>query len=367
MDYDYSCCIPPPAIERMAAAPRLGARPGGLERPRDCAGAGRDPGRGEPVAEAGARRRRRSLGPSHAPGLGAAPDCRAAGAAAGACWPTAPKPMAFWATCGPAKRVAAVIKQEFGVRLPPRACQSPPAGRSAGASRSRIRGRPSATKQPSSAGPRSAGPRLSSKAQSEQRTIVWVDESAFYPFPAVVRTYAPRGETPMLDALLTHDHLSAISGLTQDGPAVAPDPGARRSAAPRSSASCGICCARSRVQLLVIWDGAPIHRAQPVRDFLAQGAAARLQLEQLPGYAPELNPDEGIWHYLKHVELRNLCCADLNDAARTGAGRQAAPPQAPRPPWLRRSVRLHRPGRAPGCLTAVRTFPWTDVEWRHGA
>jgi len=63
--------------------------------------------------------------------------------------------------------------------------------------------------------------------------------------------------------------------------------------------------------LLVVWDGATIHRAQPVKDFLTQGAAARLQLEQLPGYAPELNPDEGIWHYLKQVELRNLCCADL--------------------------------------------------------
>jgi transposase len=65
--------------------------------------------------------------------------------------------------------------------------------------------------------------------------------------------------------------------------------------------------------LLVIWDGAPIHRAQPVKDFLAQGAAARLQLEQLPGYAPDLNPDEGVWHYLKHVELRNLCCVDLDE------------------------------------------------------
>ena len=63
--------------------------------------------------------------------------------------------------------------------------------------------------------------------------------------------------------------------------------------------------------LLVIWDGAPIHRAQVVKDFLAGGAAARLHLAQLPGYAPDLNPDEGIWHYLKHVELRNLCCDDL--------------------------------------------------------
>jgi transposase len=63
--------------------------------------------------------------------------------------------------------------------------------------------------------------------------------------------------------------------------------------------------------LLVIWDGAPIHRAQVVKDFLAQGAAERLQLEPLPGYAPELNPAEGVWRYLKHVELRNVCCDDL--------------------------------------------------------
>jgi transposase len=64
-------------------------------------------------------------------------------------------------------------------------------------------------------------------------------------------------------------------------------------------------------KLLVIWDGAPIHRAQVVKEFLAAGAAERLHLEPLPGYAPELNPAEGLWHYLKHVELRNVCCDDL--------------------------------------------------------
>ena len=140
--------------------------------------------------------------------------------------------------------------------------------------------------------------------------MVWVDESAFYPLPAVVRTWAPCGETPILDALLTRDHLSVISGLTLDG---------RLLVQVRERAFRGpevVDFLRHRLRhlpgpLLVIWDGAPIHRAQPVKDFLAQGAAARLQLEQLPGYAPELNPDEGIWHYLKHVELRNLCCADL--------------------------------------------------------
>jgi transposase len=64
-------------------------------------------------------------------------------------------------------------------------------------------------------------------------------------------------------------------------------------------------------KLLVIWDGAPIHRGQPVKDFLAQGGARRIRLEQFPGYAPDLNPDEGIWNYLKRVELGNVCCQNL--------------------------------------------------------
>jgi transposase len=50
-----------------------------------------------------------------------------------------------------------------------------------------------------------------------------------------------------------------------------------------------------------------------VKDFLAAGAAKRLHLERLPGYAPDLNPDEGIWNYLKRVELGNVCCSDLAD------------------------------------------------------
>lgn len=66
----------------------------------------------------------------------------------------------------------------------------------------------------------------------------------------------------------------------------------------------------------MIWDGSPIHRSQTIKAFLAGGAAHRLHLERLPAYAPELNPDEGIWQYLKHVELRNLCCPTLWDSTR---------------------------------------------------
>jgi transposase len=64
-------------------------------------------------------------------------------------------------------------------------------------------------------------------------------------------------------------------------------------------------------KLLIIWDGSPIHRSRAVKDFVASGASLRLKLEQLPGYAPDLNPDEGIWKHLKCVELKNLCCQSL--------------------------------------------------------
>lgn len=66
-------------------------------------------------------------------------------------------------------------------------------------------------------------------------------------------------------------------------------------------------------KLLVIWDGAPIHRSRTINDFLASRVAVRLQVERLRGYALDLNPVEDVWHYLKHVELRNVCCQTLDE------------------------------------------------------
>lgn len=129
-----------------------------------------------------------------------------------------------------------------------------------------------------------------------------------------MRTWAPRGRTPVLRVKLTRDHLSAISGLTPAG----------RLFMQAQEGSLGAVGAVRFLRLLlrkipgkvlVIWDGAPIHHGQPVKDFLRRGAAKRLHLEQLPGYAPDLNPDEGVWQQLKLVELKNVCCRDLGELA----------------------------------------------------
>src|SRR5207245_1474914 len=67
-------------------------------------------------------------------------------------------------------------------------------------------------------------------------------------------------------------------------------------------------------RLLVIWDGSPIHRWGAVREYLSSGAAKWVHVEALPGYAPDLSPwDQGGWHHLKHVEMRNLSCMDLEE------------------------------------------------------
>jgi transposase len=114
----------------------------------------------------------------------------------------------------------------------------------------------------------------------------------------------------VLHVKLTHDHLSAISGITLDGRLFMQV----REGAYDAAGVVGflrVLLRKIRGKVLVIWDGSPIHKGQPIKDYLARGATKRLHLERLPGYAPDVNPDEGVWNYLKRVELKNRCCMDL--------------------------------------------------------
>jgi transposase len=152
----------------------------------------------------------------------------------------------------------------------------------------------------------------SSQAAAEGRTIVWVDESGCYLLPTVVRTYARRGQVPVLRLPLTRDHLSLIGGVTPTG-RVLMQLRAHALRSPDVVRFLQHLLRQISGPLLVVWDGSPIHRARVVKTFLAQGAAKRLRLEALPAYAPELNPAEGLWHTLKRVELRNVLTHSLTE------------------------------------------------------
>jgi transposase len=142
-----------------------------------------------------------------------------------------------------------------------------------------------------------------------------VDQSAFYLLPMAVRTYAPVGQTPILSVKLTHDHLSVMGGITPQG-RIFMQMQEQAYKGPDVVRFLQLLTREIPGKLLVIWDGAPIHRSQPVKDYLAKGGAKRIHLERLPAYAPDLNPQEGVWNLLKRVELKNVCCLNTQHIRR---------------------------------------------------
>jgi transposase len=147
-------------------------------------------------------------------------------------------------------------------------------------------------------------------AQAQQHTILFVDESRFYPLPRVVRTYAPVGQTPILREWWTRAHLSAISAMSPQGKLSCHCQGHAVNSEDVGTFRAPI---RREVpgRLVMIWDGSPMHRSHVSKEVLANGAAQRLHLQRLPAFTPELHPDEGVWQQRKGVELRNLCCFNL--------------------------------------------------------
>lgn len=155
-------------------------------------------------------------------------------------------------------------------------------------------------------------PGLLRRARRERRKLVFTDESGFYLLPAVVRTYGPRGKTPVIYHWATRDHLSVMGAVTT---------GQRIYTMVRRKAFNGLHCIeffkhllrQLARPLLVIWDGSPIHRRAEVKEFIQTIGNRQLVVEPLPAYAPDLNPVEWLWKHLKHVELRNRSCLDLEE------------------------------------------------------
>jgi transposase len=155
-------------------------------------------------------------------------------------------------------------------------------------------------------------PELLRRARRERRVLVFEDESGFYLLPGLVRTYAPEAHTPVIRAKQTRDHLSVMGAMTPAGKVYT----LARQQSLNGLHTIEFLAHLRRVagpRLLVIWDGSPIHRRAAVKEFVA-GTRGQVWVEALPAYAPDLNPwDEGGWHHLKNVEMRNLVCHDLEE------------------------------------------------------
>ena len=143
-----------------------------------------------------------------------------------------------------------------------------------------------------------------------------MDESGFLLVPTLRRTWAPAGQTPALRHVLRNwSRVSSISALTTS-------PKGRRWGlytrfyegrvvrAPEVIAFLRGLMRHLRGPLVVIWDRGTSHKAIAVRRFLGRHRH-RLRVEWLPPYAPELNPMELGWAYLKYQRLPNHGYPDL--------------------------------------------------------
>lgn len=126
-----------------------------------------------------------------------------------------------------------------------------------------------------------------------------------------MRTWAARGQTPVLQYHFNWKTLSAAAGITWRNFYFRLYSGTIRTTEVMDFL--GHLLRHLPGRLLVVWDRLPAQRARLVADFIrAQGG--QLAVEWLPGYAPELNPVEYIWDYWKHHELPNFCAISPSSA-----------------------------------------------------
>jgi transposase len=133
--------------------------------------------------------------------------------------------------------------------------------------------------------------------------------------PLRQRSWAPRGQRPVLDVWHRHDRLSAIGAL-------ALSPTRRRVSCyfhvqPRNIITPDVVGfvqqlhRQLRRPITLVWDRWSVHRA--AERLLSAKYDDWLRVEYLPGYAPDLNPVEGIWGHTKRVPLGNFAAHDIHD------------------------------------------------------
>lgn len=160
--------------------------------------------------------------------------------------------------------------------------------------------------------------RAQKKARRQDRLIVFVDESGLSERPTRVRTWAPKGQTPVIQFHFNWKHLSVIAGLTRTNCLFRFHEGSIKKE--QIVEFLKALRAHLKQPLLIVWDGLKAHRSRLVRDYL-DSINGRIQIAFLPPYAPDLNPVEYLWAWLKRHALANFCPDNLGELQMTARNR----------------------------------------------
>lgn len=157
-------------------------------------------------------------------------------------------------------------------------------------------------------------PALKKKAIEEGYDIYYHDESTLQLCANVVKTYSPRGETPILPLHDTkgYQYVCIASSISVEGKLF-------YQIRDNSFKGEGIIEYLKSLldttigKMLLIWDNASWHKSQEVKDFLNTELGKRLWVANTPPYSPEFNPDELVWANLKRVQIPNRIAKNVKE------------------------------------------------------
>jgi transposase len=140
-------------------------------------------------------------------------------------------------------------------------------------------------------------PTLRARARKHGAQIFFLDEAGFSSEPNLGRTYGLKGQTPVVQTTGQRQKINAISAINARGAFWCKDYTGKLNAALFVEFLKDFMKGRSYKVYLVV-DGHPSHKAKVVKEYV-QSTQGRLELHFLPPYAPDLNPDEFVWQYVK--------------------------------------------------------------------
>jgi transposase len=140
-------------------------------------------------------------------------------------------------------------------------------------------------------------PKLRRRAKRRNGDLFFLDETGVRSDQVLGRTWGLRGQTPEVPTSGRRQSVSAISAVSARGSFWYEIYTERLNATRFIELLRRFMRGRKRPIFLVL-DGHPSHRAKIVAKYV-QSLRGRLELHFLPGYAPELNPDEFVWNHLK--------------------------------------------------------------------
>lgn len=140
-------------------------------------------------------------------------------------------------------------------------------------------------------------PALRARAKARGADIFFLDEAGIRSDAPLGRTWAPRGKTPVVATSGQRQSVNAISAVSPLGAFWYRVYTGRLNAGTFREFLKDFLKRRRRAVFLVV-DGHPAHRAGLISS-LVQELRGRLELHFLPGYAPDLNPDEFVWNHMR--------------------------------------------------------------------